>query len=82
MYQIKILYFAQLKEELDLAEETYEGATPLDGQDLIDLLSERYPLIKTLGPSLSLAVNEEYHPLEEPIPGGATVALIPPVSGG
>ena len=47
-----------------------------------DRLVERYPQIRPSVPTLLYALNEEYVKEWEPVPGGATLALIPPVSGG
>ena len=47
-----------------------------------DRLVERYPQIRPAVPTLLYALNEEYVKEWEPVPPGATVALIPPVSGG
>ena len=83
--KITLLYFAQLKEDIGLAQEVLEleeTAPTLTGKGLLHLLGEQYPVIQLLAPSLSMAVNEEYWPQDEAIPDGATVALIPPVSGG
>ena len=47
-----------------------------------DRLIERYPQLEKFVPSLLYAVNEEYARVEDAVPAGATLALIPPVSGG
>ena len=43
---------------------------------------ERFPQLESSLPTLLYAVNEEYVKEWEPVPAGATLALIPPVSGG
>lgn len=63
--------------ELEL--EMPDGAT---GQDLLDVLSERFPKVAALAPSLKLAVNQEYVPWEYTLTPDDEIALIPPVSGG
>jgi molybdopterin converting factor subunit 1 len=45
-------------------------------------LAEACPALAPLVPSLRIAVNSEYAADDEPIPSGAEVAAIPPVSGG
>ena len=47
-----------------------------------DRVLERFPQIKDSLPTLLFALNEEYVKEWEPVAAGATVAFIPPVSGG
>ena len=47
-----------------------------------DRVLERFPQLESSLPTLLYAVNEEYVKEWEPVPAGATLALIPPVSGG
>jgi molybdopterin converting factor small subunit len=47
-----------------------------------DRLTGEYPALKPFVENLMYAVNEEYARPETPVPEGATLALIPPVSGG
>ena len=47
-----------------------------------DRVVERFPQLESSLPTLLYALNEEYVKEWEPVPPGATVALIPPVSGG
>ena len=50
--------------------------------DLRRRLADRVPDLAALLPRCAFAVNEEYAGDEAPIPAGAEIALIPPVSGG
>jgi molybdopterin converting factor subunit 1 len=50
--------------------------------DLKRALAEACPTLAPLVPSLLIAVNSEYAAADTPIPPGAEVAAIPPVSGG
>jgi molybdopterin synthase catalytic subunit len=43
---------------------------------------QRFPALRAFGETLMFAVDEEYATLQDPVPAGATLALIPPVSGG
>ena len=45
-------------------------------------LAEACPALAPLVPSLLIAVDSEYAAADAPIPPGAEVAAIPPVSGG
>jgi molybdopterin converting factor small subunit len=47
-----------------------------------DRLLERFPQLAAAVPTLMYAIDEEYARESDPVPAGATVALIPPVSGG
>lgn len=48
----------------------------------LDALTERYPALAGLLPHLRVAVDQEFAPLDAPVPQGAELALIPPVAGG
>ena len=45
-------------------------------------LREGYPALADVLPHVKVAVNNDYAGERTPIPAGAEVALIPPVSGG
>ena len=47
-----------------------------------DQVMERFPQLLPALPTLLYALNEEYVKEWEPVTSGATLALIPPVSGG
>lgn len=82
MMSITVLYFAGLAERVGLRESeiTYAaGDTVASVRDRI--IAER-PEVKPYMESLMFAVNEEYADPETVVPDGATLALIPPVSGG
>lgn len=56
-----------------------------DGATVADLkraLADSYPALAPLLPNLLIAVANEYARDDHPIPDGAEVAVIPPVSGG
>jgi molybdopterin converting factor subunit 1 len=59
--------------------ELYDGATV---SELKRALAEAHPELASLVPTLMFAVNTEYAADLLPIPPGAEVAAIPPVSGG
>ncbi|MFC6998866.1 molybdopterin converting factor subunit 1 [Rufibacter roseus] len=48
---------------------------------LKEWLAQQYPALQKLS-SLAVAVDSEYADDAQPLPSGAEVALIPPVSGG
>ena len=47
-----------------------------------DRVVARFPQLASSLPTLLYALNEEYVRESEPVTAGATLALIPPVSGG
>jgi molybdopterin converting factor subunit 1 len=61
--------------ELDLP----EGATVAQ---LRRRLAEEQPVLTALLERSALAVNDEFAKEETPLPAGAEIALLPPVSGG
>ncbi|MGE5594612.1 MAG: molybdopterin converting factor subunit 1 [Hyphomicrobiales bacterium] len=80
--QVTVLFFASVAE----AAGTRRLEFPLhDGETVAavrDRLVEQLPALKRFVPNLMYAVNEEYVRETDMVPGGATLALIPPVSGG
>lgn len=81
--QIQVLYFAAARERAGTGAESVElppGAT-LAG--LVEALNAAHPALEPLWPHLRLAVDEAFvTERDRPLADGATVALIPPVSGG
>jgi len=80
--QIKVLFFATLKNLAGNSEVSVDIPEAYRVGDLKVLLGQRYPqLAPALGSALT-AVNMEFAFDEDLIPAGAVVALFPPVSGG
>lgn len=80
--RITVLFFAGLAERagcrsLELPHEP--GDTVASVRDRI---LAAHPALEGFIPNLMYAVNEEYAREGDPVPPGATLALIPPVSGG
>ena len=82
MNQIKILFFATLRDRS--GEKSIEMEIPVETtvQGLKDLLVESYPGLRETMDSVVVSVNREFAFDEALIPAGAEVALFPPVSGG
>jgi molybdopterin converting factor small subunit len=59
---------------------------PYEEGDTVESIRDRlvaaYPVVAGFVPSLLYALNEEYAQANDPVSPGATLALIPPVSGG
>lgn len=82
MNQVKVLFFATLRERAGTREvwlELPEGALV---RDLKSLLNERLPGLTPSLDSALIAVNKNYAFDEDRVPEGAEVAIFPPVSGG
>jgi MoaE-MoaD fusion protein len=78
-----VLYFAAARERAGLSQEQL-SALPSPGtvRALLEFLGERHPALRPLFPHLRVAVNQTFVALEDVVPEGAEVALIPPVAGG
>jgi molybdopterin converting factor subunit 1 len=80
---LSVLYFAVAREMAGLAEERIASVPPPGTvRALLELLAERHPSLRPLFPHLRVAVNQAFVQLDEVLPEGAEVALIPPVAGG
>lgn len=79
---VTILFFASVAEALGLR----KLVVPVQPNDTVgtvrDRLTADYPALARFVPNLLYALDEEYVRPSSPIGGGATLALIPPVSGG
>ena len=51
-------------------------------KELLDGLAEATPAFRALRPSTAVAVEDRLVSEDHPLPAGARVALLPPVSGG
>ncbi|WP_029522936.1 molybdopterin converting factor subunit 1 [Persephonella sp. KM09-Lau-8] len=80
--RIKVLYFSSVKDKIGLPSEDIELTENSTVNDLVKLLSEKYPQIKDTLQNSMFAVNEEYASTDQKLKEGDTVAIIPPVSGG
>lgn len=84
--QIKLLYFAQLRERFGLGGETVQ--TPLSVvtvADLISLLATRGGVWQeefTTGASFKIAMDQEMVGMDTPLRDTAEVAIFRPVTGG
>jgi molybdopterin converting factor subunit 1 len=78
--QLKIQYFALMREQSGRSEETIEtvASTPAD---LYDELKARYGFTLPRE-QLKVAVNAEFSPWSRRLSAGDAVVFIPPVAGG
>ncbi|MEZ4431559.1 MAG: molybdenum cofactor biosynthesis protein MoaE [bacterium] len=78
-----MLYFAAARERAGTSRELVELCDGASLRTLVEVLSQRHPPLRALWPHVRLAVDEVFvddHAVA--LADGATVALIPPVSGG
>lgn len=77
---IKIIYFARLREAIELDEEIImlpKGALPSDAQKL---LNEKYDL--NIDTNLKVAINDQFSDWDKELSDGDRLVFIPPVTGG
>ena len=81
---LRILYFARLRERFGVAEESME----FDGVSVADLIATLqarggvWAEELAAGRAFRVAVNQDIVALDAAIPDGAEVAIFPPVTGG
>jgi molybdopterin synthase catalytic subunit len=80
--KVTVLYFAQARERAGRASETIELPEGSRAADARAVLKRAHPELDPLWPHLALAVNGSLADDEAPLPPGAELALLPPVSGG
>lgn len=81
---IKVLFFAQLREDLDCAQLELPSAQINTLADVKAQLLKLHPhwQLALTRPNLLVAVNQEYARLDSAVKGGDEVAFFPPVTGG
>lgn len=80
--RVRIRFFAAPREALGqgvLEREVPAGTTV---GELLELLTEEYPLLRTYTRFLSVAVNRAYVGMQTVLHDGDEVACLPPVGGG
>jgi molybdenum cofactor cytidylyltransferase len=80
--RVRIRLFALAKERAGRSELDLELAAPTTVGGLRAAIGQRVPELGPLMPNVLIAINEEYAGDDAPIPPGARIAVIPPVSGG
>jgi MoaE-MoaD fusion protein len=79
---VRVLYFAVVRERLQLDAESVALADGAAVDALLDVLAARHPALTALRAALKVAVDREFVGGDHRLTDGAEVALIPPVSGG
>ena len=79
---VKVRFFAAPREAIGTGEIEVEIPTGSTVGDLIDLLTEEYPALRTYTRFISVAVNRGYVGMQNVLHDGDEVACLPPVGGG
>jgi molybdopterin converting factor subunit 1 len=79
---VTVRLFALARQRAGRPELALELAEPATVGDLRRAIVARHPELAPLVPNLLIAVAAEYAGDDTPIPPGAEIAAIPPVSGG
>jgi molybdopterin converting factor subunit 1 len=79
--QIKMLYFAQVRDITHISNEIIEIKQKSSTKDLMNLLYIRYPKLQ-VEKNLSLSVNCSVSKSDVILRDSDEVALLPPISGG
>ncbi len=82
MNQIKLLFFATIRDRAGTKSLEIEIPTDLTIQGLKEKLSTDYPNLKESMHSVLITINREYAFDDAVVPPNAEIALFPPVSGG
>lgn len=80
--EIRVRYFAAVREITGTAEEQVTIKTGLTVGDLFADLASRYAGLENLKPHIRWAVNLDFVPEDHQLKDGDEVAIIPPVAGG
>jgi len=80
--QVRIRYFAGLREATKIEGETLDLPDGATAADVRALLGERYPALARLLPPCAVAVNRAYVSPDAPLHDGDELVFIPPVGGG
>jgi molybdopterin synthase sulfur carrier subunit len=80
--EIKVLFFASYREKTGIKSDYFEINPGATLGDLIQIISRRFPNIKTDTSKIVAAINEEFCGHNTVLEPENIVALIPPVSGG
>ncbi|MBP1686790.1 MAG: Molybdopterin converting factor, subunit 1 [Deltaproteobacteria bacterium] len=79
---VRLRFFASVRERLRRAEADWELPEGATVDDLWQALSTQYPQLQPLSSSITFAVNREYVARDHQLAGNDEIAIIPPVSGG
>lgn len=79
---MRVLFFAQLKDVTGCETLELSARSPVNAQQLWEMLRGKFPALASHQKTIRLARNWEYVDSEAQFTDSDEVALIPPVSGG
>ena len=82
MNQVKVLFFANLRDYSGVKSLELEIPVGLKLKELTEQLLHTYPRLEIVRGSMVTAINRKYAGEDEIIPENAEIAIFPPVSGG
>jgi molybdopterin converting factor subunit 1 len=82
MFNVKVLFFARLREQMGQAEFSVDCPTAVTLGQLRAQLGLQYPAFNTLRGPVMAAVNQDFAADETLLQQGDEVAFFPPVTGG
>lgn len=80
--KVRVLLFAAAREAAGADETSVVLADGACVRDAFSALAAAHPALVAVLPSCRAAVDEEFAPAAAPLRDGATLAVLPPVSGG
>jgi len=80
--QVRILFFATLKDIVGAREILFDVPSGATVSDVLENLESTYPRVKDYRKIVLTAINEEYVDQNTPVREGDELAIFPPVSGG
>jgi molybdopterin converting factor subunit 1 len=78
----RVRFFAAMREALDRAEMEIELPAGTTVQQLVSLIAEQYPVLRSYLDSALVAVNRKYAFPQTELHDEDEVAFVPPVGGG
>jgi molybdopterin converting factor subunit 1 len=82
LISVRVKFFAAPREALGVREIAREVPAGTTVGELVDLLTEEYPVLRAYTRFISVAVNRAYVGLQTELHDGDEVACLPPVGGG
>jgi molybdopterin converting factor subunit 1 len=80
--RVRVKFFAAPREALGMKEIAREVPVGTTVEELVDLLTEEYPVLRAYTRFISVAVNRAYVGMQTELHDGDEVACLPPVGGG
>jgi molybdopterin synthase catalytic subunit len=78
---VRVLYFAAARDRAGTSSEDLDVGGRTVGEIVLELVA-RHPRLADVARQARVAVNQRFAHVEERVPDGAELALIPPVAGG